>query len=389
MASTVAPTTAGSAVTSAGIIPWHLTAVLFAATSVVVGVIWDISWHRSIGRDTFWTPAHLAIYLGGVVAGLACGWLVLRTTFAGTPEEKAATVRFWGFRGPLGAWVCIWGAIAMITSAPFDNWWHDAYGLDVKVLSPPHVLLALGFTGIQVGALLLLAARQNTVTAHDPHARAYRAMFACAAGLLVATLAIMGFEYIGFPNEAHNGLYYKICGAAFPILLLAAARTSTLRWPATTAAATYVAVNVLMIWILQLFPATPKLAPIYNALDHFVPPPFPILLVVPALAIDLVVRRGPANDWARAGLAGIGFILVLLLVQWFVAEFLVSARSENFLFGAQRWNYNSRLGPWRYEFWRLRTDPLTVADVITAAGLAVASARLGLWWGAWMARVKR
>lgn len=389
MASTVAPTTAGSAVTRAGTIPWHLTAVLFAATSVVVGVIWDISWHRSIGRDTFWTPAHMAIYLGGVVAGLACGWLVLRTTFAGTPEEKAATVRFWGFRGPLGAWVCIWGAIAMITSAPFDNWWHDAYGLDVKVLSPPHVLLALGFTGIQVGGLLLLAARQNTVTTDDPHARAYRVMFACAAGLLVSTLAIMGFEYIGFPNDAHNALYYKICGAAFPILLLAAARTSTLRWPATTAAATYVAVNVLMIWILQLFPATPKLAPIYNALDHFVPPPFPILLVVPALAIDLVVRRGPASDWARAGLAGIGFILVLLLVQWFVAEFLVSPRSENFLFGAQRWNYNSRLGPWRYEFWRIRTDPVTAADVITAAGLAVASARLGLWWGAWMARVKR
>src|SRR2546422_9886753 len=23
------------------------------------------SWHRSIGRDTFWTPAHLAIYLAG------------------------------------------------------------------------------------------------------------------------------------------------------------------------------------------------------------------------------------------------------------------------------------------------------------------------------------
>ncbi|MGH7613168.1 MAG: hypothetical protein ACREMW_03860 [Gemmatimonadales bacterium] len=355
----------------------------------MVGVIWDISWHRSIGRDTFWTPAHLAIYLGGIVAGVACGWLVLRTTFAGTPEERAATVRFWGFRGPLGAWVCIWGAIAMITSAPFDDWWHNAYGLDVKVLSPPHVLLALGFTGIQVGALLLLAARQNTVAADDPHARAYRVMFACAAGLLVSTLAIMGFEYIGFPNDAHNALYYKICAAAFPILLLTAARTSTLRWPATTAAATYVAVNVLMIWILQLFPATPKLAPIYNALDHFVPPPFPILLVVPALAIDLVVRRGPASDWARAGLAGIGFILVLLLVQWFAAAFLVSPRSENFLFGAQRWDYNSRLGPWRYEFWRVRTDPITIAGVVTAAGLAVASARVGLWWGAWMARVRR
>src|SRR5207245_1641649 len=87
------------------------------------------------------------------LGGLACGWLVLRTSFAGTAEDRAATVGFWGFRGPLGAWVCIWGAFAMITSAPFDNWWHNAYGLDVKVLSPPHVILALGIWGIHLGSL--------------------------------------------------------------------------------------------------------------------------------------------------------------------------------------------------------------------------------------------
>ena len=69
-------------------------AVAFASTSVIVGVIWDISWHRSIGRDSFWTPAHMAIYLGGVVAGLSCGWLVLHTTFAGSARERAAAVSF-------------------------------------------------------------------------------------------------------------------------------------------------------------------------------------------------------------------------------------------------------------------------------------------------------
>ncbi len=369
--------------------PPHLVAVLFAATSVIVGVIWDISWHRSIGRDTFWTPAHLAIYLGGVVAGLACGWLVLRTTFAGTDQARLATVRFWGFRGPLGAWVSIWGAIAMITSAPFDNWWHNAYGLDVKILSPPHVLLALGFTGIQLGALLMLAARQNDAAADDPHGATYRWCFVYAAGLLVANLAIIGLEYIGFPNRAHSALYYKVCAAAFPVLLVATARASTLRWPATTAAAVYMAVNILMIWILQLFPATPKLAPIYNAVDHFVPPPFPIPLVVPALVIDLVLRRGPDNDWARAALAGIGFVVVLLALQWYWSMFLVSPGSENFVFGLQRWNYNNRLGPWQYQFWGIRNDPLTATSVVTAVAIAAAGSRLGLWWGAWMARVRR
>ena len=47
---------------------WPLLAVAFASTSIIVGGIWDISWHRSIGRDSFWTLAHMAIYLGGIVA---------------------------------------------------------------------------------------------------------------------------------------------------------------------------------------------------------------------------------------------------------------------------------------------------------------------------------
>ena len=40
----------------------------------------------------------------------------------------------------------------MLTSAPFDDWWHGAYGLDVKVLSPPHVLLALGIISVAAGS---------------------------------------------------------------------------------------------------------------------------------------------------------------------------------------------------------------------------------------------
>ena len=79
-------------------IPWQIHASLVAATSIVVGIIWDISWHRSIGRDSFWTPAHLAIYLGGILGGMGSGWTVLRTTFAGREEDVAGSVRVWGFR---------------------------------------------------------------------------------------------------------------------------------------------------------------------------------------------------------------------------------------------------------------------------------------------------
>src|SRR5258708_34710541 len=130
-------------------------AVLAGGVSIVIGVLWDISWHRTIGRDTFWTPAHMAIYFGGILGGLTCGWLVVRTTFFATTADQKASFRLWGFRGPLGAWLTIWGALGMLTSAPFDNWWHEAYGVDVKILSPPHTVLALGMWAIVLGALFL------------------------------------------------------------------------------------------------------------------------------------------------------------------------------------------------------------------------------------------
>ena len=49
----------------------------------------------------------------------------------------------------------------MLTSAPFDDWWHNAYGLDVKIISPPHMLLAAGIGAIQCGAMLMALAWQN------------------------------------------------------------------------------------------------------------------------------------------------------------------------------------------------------------------------------------
>jgi len=98
-------------------------------------VEWDISWHRSIGRDSFFTPAHIAIYLCGILADIFRRYLILATTF-GYTRLGESSVSLWGFRGPLGAFVASWGGVMMLSSAPFDDWWHGAYGLDVKVLSP-------------------------------------------------------------------------------------------------------------------------------------------------------------------------------------------------------------------------------------------------------------
>src|SRR6478735_8365989 len=105
-------------------IPWFVWCAVVAVTSAMVGGHWDISWHRSIGRDSFWTAPHMAIQLCGVLGGGAAGYLILTTTFGRDDRAKQSAVKLWGFQGPLGAFVLAWGGIAMITSAPFDDWWH-------------------------------------------------------------------------------------------------------------------------------------------------------------------------------------------------------------------------------------------------------------------------
>src|ERR1043166_9839301 len=55
--------------TGAGRIPWYVWCCVAATVSAMIGGIWDISWHKTIGRDTFWTPAHMLIYLCGVMTG--------------------------------------------------------------------------------------------------------------------------------------------------------------------------------------------------------------------------------------------------------------------------------------------------------------------------------
>ena len=199
-------------------VTWPLYATLFASTCIVVGLIWDISWHRTVGRDTFWTYPHVLEQLAAIVSGLGCGWLILRTTFerdAAAEEERARAVKVWGFRGPLGAWVCVWGTVMMITSAPFDNWWHNAYGLDVKIVSPPHMVLAAGMIAICLGALLIALAVQNRDT-HES-GRQLGLPFAYGAGIIVCMQATIILETAGFANQMHvlvvlygNGDHFRI-----------------------------------------------------------------------------------------------------------------------------------------------------------------------------------
>jgi hypothetical protein len=115
-----------------------------------------------------------------------------------------------------------------------------------------------------------------------------------------------------------------------------------------------------------------------------------VLLVVPAVVIDVLLRRfGPGRDWRLSVLIGAGFLAAFVVTQWVASEFLLSAYARNAFFGVDNWDYSSRLGPWRYEYWRTAIDPVTAEGLGWAALFAVAGSRLGLWCGNWLSKIKR
>jgi hypothetical protein len=369
----------------------HARACVFAALCVMVGVYWDISWHMSIGRDSFWTPAHLLIQAGGLIAGLSSGYVALRTTFAGTEAEKNAAVTFWGFRAPLGAWISIWGCGAMLTSAPFDNWWHNAYGLDVKIISPPHTILAIGIFAIVTGALLLTLSEQNRATGEQAKRLAW--LLAAVAGMFIMNYALFLTEY-SERRMMHSGWFYGLTSAVFPFGLAAMSRAIKLKWAATAAAAFYTILMLGLMWIIGVFPATPKLGPIYQHVTHMVTLSFPLLIIVPAICFDLVMQRldGRVPDALLAPILAGVFLVAFLAAQWPFASFLMTPAARGHLFNPE--NYVYWMGS-AYEALQNRFDPAPpdawpfAVHLLIALGLGTVMSFLGLSRGRWMRRVRR
>jgi hypothetical protein len=370
-------------------IPWYLWASILGVTSAMIGVEWDISWHRSIGRDTFWTPPHMAIYLCGIIAGIASAYLILATTFGKLPDVRESSVKMWGFRGPLGAFITAWGGVAMLISAPFDDWWHAAYGLDVKILSPPHAVLAMGIISIELGALMLILGYLNRAQGEDRRRLTW--LFLYVGSMIVIALQVMTMEYSSRVLQ-HTGSFYLAMCIAIPLALLGVAAGSGHRWGATIVACIYTVFMVSLIWILPRFSAEPKLGPVFNPVTQFVPPNFPLLLIVPALAIDLLrqysQRRG-WNVWVQAATSGAVFFGLFFATQWLFADFLMTSAASNAVFGTIYRDYGTPATSLEGRNTFLRAENNFSTLLWIALGVSIAAARIGFGWGNWMRTVKR
>jgi hypothetical protein len=371
-------------------VPWTIWCVFAGIVSSVVGGLWDISWHMSIGRDTFWTPAHILIQLNGVLVGIACGYMILTTTFGGDATKHDASVKIWGFRGPLGAFIATWGCVAMLTSAPFDNWWHNAYGLDVKIVSPPHTLLSLGSFAIKVGALALMAGLMNRA---QPEVRRKLTWLSVFVGAVCVTQLGLILTIPTWPVNMHTARCYLAVAIAIPAVLMGPAWGLAKRWACTLVAGTYTVILLAFQWILPLVPAEPKLGPVYQNIKHLIPLRFPLLLIVPAVILDLLWNRTEQwGRWKLAAVSGPTFVLSFLAVQWPFANFLMSPGARNWFFGMAYFAYFDPAGllydPYQFQIVEKTRGEFWIT-LIAALVVSVITARLGLSWGDWMRRIRR
>lgn len=173
--------------------------VLTGAVVSLLGLTWDVQWHSDVGPDTFFTLPHLLLYSGSAISGLTSLAVVLRVTArqrAGAPPVPGLggpAVRVLGgrFSAPVGYLLAGAGAASFLLYGLWDLWWHELYGFDAVIDSPPHVGLLLSVTTTMVGAVVTCAAAGGTGWGRAATAVAFAVLFT------FGTVTVLGLSSFG------------------------------------------------------------------------------------------------------------------------------------------------------------------------------------------------
>lgn len=347
--------------------------MLASAIGLPLSLLWDFAWESTVGVDLVWSPPHIATYAAMALGGISASLM----------GSAVRGVRVGKIRAPLGAWMVLWSVLTFVVATCFDRWWQLSYGLVAGIWHPPQLMKACAFAVMLVGAWCTLAPR-------------YPRFVVFAAGALLSLLGVFVLtEQI--PNRQHSASFAQISCAIYPLVLVATSVSARGRFPATSAAVVYTVLQAALVWLLPLIPGSPAVAPIYQPRDHLLPPPFPLLLFVPALAIDLLIRVFPSrqrqgeNGW-RSLETGVAFFILFVAVQWPFATFLLSSSADHWFFagGGKEWPFFLKISPEaQTAFWTQPSEVFGLKHAALAVGLAILSARLGIATGDWIRRLQR
>jgi hypothetical protein len=269
-------------VVARGLLPDHLLALAFVAGAVgTFGLYLDTAWHRTLGRDTFWSLPHLLMYGSGVA--------VYASTLAGI------VLRF-----PLGFTIAFAGTLVMMSAIPVDAWFHWMFGTDVLVWSWPHMQLLLGAGLADCGVLLAVAAQRGREWFGRPR------VWPVAMTLVIADLlqrVHYGLaHYTQVPETRTTDFYPMLVALSVPALLVIAARAIG-PWAPVAAAGLFFGVQVGVDLTLYLI----------DFVRYALTPVF----ALPALVVSaLYAIAGRARDRAAIAIvAGILFSAAFVAIE--------------------------------------------------------------------------
>lgn len=171
-----------------------MAALLF--TAVLAGE-WDVWWHVTIGRDTFFEPPHILLY----------GSLLLATALGAFGWWKTREV----------VWARIAGILIFmpLVVAPLDEFWHGWFGVE-NLTSPliiwalPHILLILSMMASLILTLPLVGKDGNPEARRIFGAMIFASALSLAMILAIPTNPIGAYHVLGFWGTILGGFFVTL-----------------------------------------------------------------------------------------------------------------------------------------------------------------------------------
>jgi hypothetical protein len=247
---------------------WILLASAFASLIMPYGAYWDISFHSESGRESFLQPPHLMIYGGILICMAIVIYSVVRRP-GNIPLKKY-------LKEDKVVAVALTALALQLISAPFDEIWHNLFGLDVSIWSPPHVLLIFG--GVTVSfALSAMSVSSNNLATNCAR------LLILSGGLLICEVFLAEFE---FPlpqwhsSQDRPYIVYPLLMLLFALIASVVSKQRVMfRFAASFTILTFIVMRLLI-------------HPFLLMVERDVIPEFPVwmpLLIIPAAAMDLLM----------------------------------------------------------------------------------------------------